>query len=228
MILIATSFIALFVHLGFWQLARAEEKKALVSAYERQAKQAPIVWDHKKPYPEQYQKLKLQGIYLAHQFFLDNQHMQHKFGFHILSPLLMDDGTVVVIDRGWVPGDPTRRSLPSIQIPTGKHWLEGFVYYPSKNKWLQGPTVEERQPNATILEWIDIKKLSQVLQKRVYPFIIRLDKAGAYGFVREWTIVSMPAHRHLGYAVQWFALALVVFILFVALNLKKQGGETNA
>jgi surfeit locus 1 family protein len=59
------------------------------------------------------------------------------------------------------------------------------------------------------------------LQKKVYPFIIRLDKQDAYGFVREWAIVSMPPQRHFAYAAQWFAMAGVILILFVALNVKR-------
>jgi rRNA large subunit m3Psi methyltransferase RlmH len=76
-----------------------------------------------------------------------------------------------------------------------------------------------------ILEQLDTKLLSQILQKKVYPFIMRLDKQEAHGFVREWAIVSMPPQRHLAYALQWFAMALVILIIFVALNLKKKNEE---
>lgn len=72
-----------------------------------------------------------------------------------------------------------------------------------------------------ILERLDTQLISQVLQKSVSPFIIRLDKQDANGFVREWATVSMPPQRHLAYALQWFVMALVVLIIFVALNLKK-------
>ena len=60
------------------------------------------------------------------------------------------------------------------------------------------------------------------MQKAVYPFIIRLDKQDTYGFVREWETVSMLPARHLAYALQWFAMAFVILIIFVALNLKKK------
>ncbi|MDI1352426.1 MAG: SURF1 family protein, partial [bacterium] len=74
----------------------------------------------------------------------------------------------------------------------------------------------------TIVESLDPKLVHQILQKKVYPFIIRLDKQDANGFVREWAIVSMPPQRHLAYAVQWFAMAFVILIIFVALNLKNE------
>jgi surfeit locus 1 family protein len=45
--------------------------------------------------------------------------------------------------------------------------------------------------------------------------------------VREWKTVAMPPQRHLAYALQWFVMALVVLIIFVALNLKKKNEETS-
>ena len=50
---------------------------------------------------------------------------------------------------------------------------------------------------------------------------MRLSTDESSGFVREWAIVSMPPVRHVGYAVQWFAMALAILILFIALNVKK-------
>ncbi|WP_019216188.1 SURF1 family cytochrome oxidase biogenesis protein [Legionella tunisiensis] len=59
------------------------------------------------------------------------------------------------------------------------------------------------------------------MHKSVYPFIIRLDKSEADSYVREWAVVAMPPERHYAYALQWFAIAFVILILFIALNLKK-------
>ncbi|WP_274544559.1 SURF1 family cytochrome oxidase biogenesis protein [Legionella oakridgensis] len=73
-----------------------------------------------------------------------------------------------------------------------------------------------------VIEWIDTKIISQFLHKSVYPFIIRLDKKEANGFIRAWDIVSMPPQRHYAYAFQWFAIALVIFVLFISLNSKKR------
>lgn len=222
MIVLAMIFISLFIRLGFWQIERSEEKVQMIAAEEALAKQEPIVWDMSQSVPEQYQRIIVRGTYLPKFFLLDNQHHQHQFGYDVLSPLQLTDGTVVMVDRGWVPGESTRRSFPEIHTPQGLLKIQGSAYYPAKNQWILGPGTEEKEGGITILELINAKLLSQLLQKEVYPFIIRLDKQDAYGFVREWAIVSMPPQRHLAYALQWFAMALVILIIFVALNLKKK------
>lgn len=221
MLVLATFFISTFVGLGLWQIQRADEKTKMIVAQEALAKQDPLIWEPGQKLPEQYQKIRLQGIYLPELFLLDNQHYQHQFGYDVISPLLLDDGSVVMVDRGWVSGDITRRIFPKVQIPHGSFKMLGTVYFPSKKQWVLGPRFEKKENKLTILELIDEEILKQILQKKVYPFIIRLDSSEPFGFVREWEIVSMPPQRHFAYAIQWFAMALVILIIFVALNLKK-------
>lgn len=220
-VVLAMVFMALFVRLGFWQMQRADEKTRMLIAKAEQAKQAPVTWIGDKQLPKQYQQVRLTGHYLPKVFLLDNQHHDHQFGFDVLTPFELSNKKVVLVDRGWVAGDSMRQSFPNVEIPKGVLQLQGAVYFPSTNNWVLGPDFEEKENKITILERINTKFITQILQKSVYPFIIRLDKDQAYGFIREWAVVSMPPQRHLAYALQWFAMALVILIIFVALNLKK-------
>ncbi len=222
MTLLALCFILLFLRLGFWQIQRAHEKEKMLANYAARLHQMPVHWGPDKPFPEQYQNISVSGHYLPDVFLLDNQHYQHQFGYHVLSPLLLDNGEVIMFDRGWIRGDPTRQQFPDLQTLQTTMHLKGSAYYPTVTGWALGPMLEKKGKHLTIVEQIDTKKLSQILQKRVYPFIIRLDKAQAHGFVRDWAVVSMPPERHLAYALQWFSMALVILIIFIALNLKKK------
>ena len=222
MIILTLVFVLLFTRLGFWQIQRAQQKEEMLAAQASLAQQKTIMWHEGQPLPVQYQHLILQGYYLSTVFLLDNQHQQHQFGYNVLSPLLLGDGSVVMIDRGWMLGDSTRRSFPHVDTPKHLVKVQGSAYFPSSKQWVLGPSWEEQGKNLTIIELLDAKMLSQLLQKKVYPFIIRLDKEDGHGFVREWAIVSMPPQRHLAYALQWFAMALVIAIIFIALNLKKK------
>lgn len=227
MIILTVVFFSLFVKLGFWQIQRAEEKEAMLSMKESFALKEPLQWNETMKLPQHYEHIKVYGTYLPQLFLLDNQHHQHQFGYDVLSPLLLSNGRVVLIDRGFIAADVTRVTVPQIKIPEGRIEINGSTYHPEKNPWTLGDKFEQKTQNTTIIEVFDAKILNQLLQKKVYPFIIRLDKDNPNGFVREWATVSMPPQRHLAYALQWFVMAFVVLILFVVLNLKKKNEKNK-
>lgn len=222
MSLIAFISILLFTRLGFWQLQRGEEKKHMLAAHHAFANQAPIAWQPSSESPAQYQQIVVHGQFLPQVLLFDNQHHQHQFGYHVISPLAVSNGHVILVDRGWLAGDVTRQTYPVIDSPAGFVNVLGQAYYPSTKNWVLGQSLEKKQANLAIVELIDTQLISQFLHKSVYPFIIRLGKDEAKGFVREWAIVAMPPERHNAYAFQWFAIAFVIFILFVVLNIKKK------
>jgi surfeit locus 1 family protein len=222
MFLLTVFSIAFFMRLGFWQLHRAEEKNQILASQASMERQRPQPWRSEDPLPKPYQPLQITGTFDALVFLLDNQHHDHRFGYNVFSSLLLEDNTRILVDRGWVEGDPSRNSLPIIFVPQKKLTLIGTVYYPSTKGVLLGDVVEKIEPNLAVIESLDLLTLRQLLHNNLYPFIIRLDKREAYGFTREWAVVSMPPQRHYAYALQWFSFALVVLILFISLNLKKK------
>lgn len=222
MSIFAICMILLFIRLGFWQLHRAEEKINMVNAHSALADQKPILWQEGSTLPAQYQQFRVQGQFLQKTLLLDNQHYHHQFGYHAVSPFVLSNGNVILIDRGWLPGDPTRQIFPPVESPRNIITLQGSAYYPSEKNWQLGQVFENDSANYVVIELIDTKLISQFLHKSVYPFIMRLGKDEANGYIREWTVVAMPPKRHYAYAVQWFAMALVILIIFIVLNCKKK------
>lgn len=221
--ILAAFFCLLFVQLGLWQLKRADEKKQMLESQHRLLLQAPIDFPLASADSLiQYQPVHVQGHFLNITLLLDNQHYQHQFGYNVISPLMLAGGKVVLIDRGWVAAGSNREELPEITIPLGPLDIEGSVYYPSQKSWSLGAFFDKKQANNVVIELIDARIISQFLHKSVYPFIIRMRAEAPNGFIREWQVVSMLPERHNGYAVQWFAMALVIVILFIVLNIKKK------
>lgn len=221
--LVLTAFL---MSLGFWQLHRAEEKKELLRLAKSQALIAASVWHAGMAAPDLFQRLVLHGHYLPYTLLLDNQHWQHQWGYHVLNPLEVATGQVVLVDRGWVAGDMQRSRLPAVEIPAGVVPIQGQAYYPSSKGFVLGDVVEPHGVSLAVIERVDTRIISNLLHKKVYPFIIRLDKQAHFGYVRDWPIVSMSPQRHYAYAVQWFAMAFVLVVIYLALNLKK--AEKNA
>jgi surfeit locus 1 family protein len=194
----------------------------MLSKHHALQQQVPHVWKPGHAYPLQYQPMSVQGHVLPMIILQDNQHYQHQFGYHVLSPLLVAPGNVLLVDRGWVVGDVTRRTFPAIDPLNEAINIRGSAYYPSKKSWVLGQSMEKIQNNMVVVELIDTQLLSQFLHKSVYPFIIRLGKLEKHGFTRQWAVVAMPPERHYGYALQWFAMAAIVVILMLVLNIRKK------
>lgn len=222
MFFLACLVAGLFMRLGFWQLQRAEEKRNMLATQHAMTIQKPVSWKISDSMPEQYQLLKIEGKFLPPILLLDNQHIHHQFGYDVISPLLLADGRVVLVDRGWVSGDVSRQTFPEVSLSTGTIKLVGSVFYPSSKTWVLGPSLEQIKSDLAIIELFDMSLISQFLHKSVYPFIIRLGREEQNGFTRKWPVVAMLPERHVAYALQWFALALVVVILFVVHNMKKK------
>lgn len=225
MSLLALLSISLFMCLGIWQIMRAHEKEHMLTDQNMLSNYTPILWQPGSSFPLQYQQIAIKGYFLPQILLLDNQHFRHQFGYNVLSPLVLSDNRVVLVDRGWVEGDITRRTFPQIHDEKLQKSIikqRGSAYYPSVKNWRLGPIFEKKQANLAIVELIDTKLFSQILHKSVYPFIIRLNKEEPNGFEREWGVVAMSPQRHYGYALQWFVMGLVIIILYVALNCKKK------
>lgn len=213
--------VVILMSLGHWQMMRAQEKRDMLSLAKMQARRSPVSWQMGTKTPVAYEALTIQGHYLPMVLLLDNQHHEHQFGYDIISPVILLDQSVILVDRGWVPADMTRQHLPDVNVPNQLQTLTGYAYYPSSKHWLLGPAFEERTANTTIIEMIDTVLIGKILHKSVYPFIIRLNSDEANGYIRQWPIVSMSPNRHIGYAIQWYVMALIVLGLFVGLNVKK-------
>ncbi len=218
---LAAAAILFFTRLGFWQLHRAEEKTQMLTAQARLAKGKPMKWKAGMAMPGQYQRITVVGTFMPEIMLLDNQHYQHQFGYNVLTPLLLASGNILLVDRGWIAGDITRQRFPDPSVPAAEIQVRGTAYYPSAKHWVLGEEIERKRPNLTIIERINTPLIGHFLHKKVYPFIIRLDKEEAHGYIREWPVVAMSPERHYAYALQWFAIAFVVFLLFIILNIKK-------
>lgn len=227
MSLLALMAILLFTRLGFWQIQRAVEKKQMISAHRALAKHAPVSWQPSNELPIQYQPITVEGHFLSDVLLLDNQHYQHQFGYHVISPFVLANQHVILVDRGWIAGDVTRQTLPVIDLLMDFRTIVGSVYYPSEKNWLLGQLIEKEQANVAIVELIDTQLIGQFLHKSVYPFIIRERAQEVGGYVREWAVVAMPPQRHYAYALQWFAMALVILIIFIALNITTKKKHEN-
>lgn len=230
--------VALFSWLGVWQIHRADEKRSMLAHFATMRDMPPVWLKETEIQPiENYQPIMIEGAYDNRSiFFLDNQFYQHQVGYEVIEPFVSTSGKMILVSRGWVKASQDRQQLPEISFPQGKKMIRGTAYFPSKSLIILGSNVDELNNHSDWpkrIEKLDIAEIKTQLEKKsgkdmaIYPFILRLDSKDADGFVRDWPIVAMPPVKHIGYAVQWFAMAAAVLIIFVVLNVKKIDAKNN-
>lgn len=216
--------IGLFVFLGFWQIQRGVEKREMLANFSAKKSRTAVFWGGGVKPPEQYQKILVKGHFLSQVFLLDNQYRNHQFGYDYIQALLLENGKVVLIDRGWFirQNGRSRRDmfLPKLEFVNESNVkITGTVYYPSSKGFVLGDPYEKISKKVTIIEVQDTVLISKLLHKSVYPFIIR-ENANSNTFLQEWPVVAMMPSRHYAYALQWFGLAITLIIIGIVLKRK--------
>jgi surfeit locus 1 family protein len=105
----------LFVVLGHWQWGRAGQKTALWAEFERGAAQVVPLGARTTTDLPRYSRVRVEGRWEPQrQFLLDNRTHDGRAGYEVLTPLWLDDGRVVLVNRGWVPFAGYRERLPDV------------------------------------------------------------------------------------------------------------------
>lgn len=207
-----------FAALGNWQLGRADEKRALAADFRRQ--DAATELPPSGAAVGRYQRVVARGSYDgARQFLLDNRSRAGAAGIEVLTPLLLGDGTAVLVNRGWLPFGADRRRLPEVAVDTGPRRVTGrFSELPRAPVELAAPP-SSRWPR--LVNYPKAAELAAMLGRELRPGMILLDPGEPDGYARDWQLAGTTPERHLGYAVQWFALAATAAAIWIALSLKR-------
>ena len=224
--LVTLLLLPMLVGLGLWQLERAAWKQGLVDAHEASTQLAPVDLDWLLESGElaAFRPMRLRGQYdLAHQLLLDNRTYRGHAGYHVLTPLqLADGGSVVLVNRGWVPTGLDRAVLPELPGPAGPVVIEAVTSLPPEKLFRLGDVEERNEDWPKVVQQRDMARLEQLLGTRLLPVILLLDESNEYGFVREWQpVYGVTPDKHRAYAMQWFTLALVLLLIYIGVNSKR-------
>ena len=214
---------ALLLNLGFWQLDRASEKSALEARWEaRSALPAVKPWTilagAETSNAEQWadRAVRWEARFRPQAYLLlDNRIYQGRVGYHLIA-LAEAEGLLIPVNLGWLPGDPSRRTLPEPVLSAEPTVIEGRVFVPSgKPLLMQTPAPPERLPAVVqTLYWDQwSNSLSALTQQTVLPFEIRIRPDSPSALVAEWPVVNQSPSKHIGYALQWFAMAAVLAVI---------------
>ncbi len=217
--LLCLFFFSVFCILGTWQLYRFSFKKELVTTYQQRLSSTPEAFENvqsKNPSSIQFQPVLVTGQYLNNLTILQqNKHHDDKVGYEVLTPFqIPGQAKLLLVDRGWLENkNDLLDALASTQI------IKGYIKLLNEYQFILGENFLQTTP--LILQRIDISEISKELNKDFYPYVLRLDATQIRGFARDWVIVTGLPQRHLAYAIQWFAMALVLLIGYLCFSCER-------
>lgn len=218
------------LYLGFWQLDRAEEKRAL--ALRNAQRQDMVALSHSELFKPLSQtvlsasglaeladrKVSVAGYLNPKDYVLiDNRINNGRFGYEVVVLIATEEGRVPV-NLGWIAGDSARRSIPEPNLTEGEVQLAGRVYIPTSTAYLLEPQAPPAGFPAVVQNYDAgnfAPALSQRINQTVLPVLVRIASEDPLAFSANWAVINQSPEKHTGYAVQWFTMAGVLLLAFI-------------
>ena len=212
------------VSLGFWQLDRMTQKQHRLNSIAQKNTETPIhpfsvagQWQDVRDVPVRFHGIVEGGRVIL----LDNQIIKGRAGYDVIIPVLTR-GREILVNLGWIAAPRSRDELPELTLPQGEIVIEGVLSQPGNN-----PLISETQTQFNqfplVIQQLDIAELNQRWQADLPDMVVeRLrSEPQASEFINHWQPVVMSPEKHLGYAVQWFGLAIAAIVIFVSVLFRR-------
>jgi surfeit locus 1 family protein len=208
----------ILISLGVWQWQRAAEKHALELAYDEQQAQPPISLNGSNiSVLTDFHRVMAQGQFdHEHTWLLDNKQREGRVGYEVVTPFELEDGGLILVNRGWLVGSSERQVLPVIPAVEGPQTLFGTWIAASQHPLLDGRSLDKSWPR--IVMAIDPAAMEQQLGQPLAERYLLLDESSPGALITAAPIVNTSSAKHLGYAFQWFGMALALVIWFIVAN----------
>jgi surfeit locus 1 family protein len=217
--------IAVFVVAGAWQQGRLQEKDALRAQFDATTGAAPVAlssFPDAADWPAlRYRPVVATGEYDARrQVFVDNRVHDGRAGYHVITPLVVFAGRIVLINRGWIAQGASRAALPEAAPPAGTVTVIGRIAIPSAG-FIE---LAKDAQNGPVWQNLDPARFSAATGVAVLPIVIEATRAPSPddGLVRDWPAPDFGVEKHRIYMVQWYAFAALALVLWLAFNLRRR------
>jgi surfeit locus 1 family protein len=222
--LLTIVLIAFLISLGRWQLRRAEEKRVLFESFAA-GTDATLSIDLSTPPLRRYQHLEALGHYdQTRQILVDNMFDGERVGYYVITPFALNGGGWLLVNRGWVPLRGSRAERPAIPVAGDERRVRGRADHMPSPGIQMGTKAELKPPYPIVASFPTREELARLLGESSWTAatdLVLLDPSEPDGYVRNWTAPGFPPVRHIAYAVQWFALALTLAVIYLVTNTRR-------
>ncbi|MFF0487147.1 SURF1 family protein [Streptomyces sp. NPDC004435] len=236
--LVALVLIPAMIELGFWQFHRHERRVAQNALIEDNLKAAPVAVEeltspgHVVPRADYWRRVTATGTFdTAHEVVVRRRtSADERVGAHVLTPLVLKDGAVVLVNRGWVPAAANQRDYPEVPpAPKGEVTVTGRLKA-DETTGASGIKDLKGLPDRQVM-LISSAQQAELIGREVLGGYVEQTEPEPAGDSPEQ--IPEPDHdsigAHMAYAVQWWLFAAGVPVGWIVLvRREKRDRETAA
>ncbi|HEX4857621.1 MAG TPA: SURF1 family protein [Usitatibacteraceae bacterium] len=216
--------IACTLPLGNWQRSRADEKRMRLAEIEQRAKErAVVVSTGTRDEALSHRRARATGTFDASlQFYVDNRVARGQAGFHVVTPLRLEDGAVMLVNRGWIARDHAYPRAPRVPVPPGLQTVTGVLTIPGRGfVELSGDVID-----GEVWQNLDIGRFRALRRVDVLPFVLAADAADPSLLPVEYR-PEVSAEKHMEYMLTWYSLATLTGVLWFVFSFRQAGTDAK-
>lgn len=209
LVLISGALLAIFfVGLGVWQIERLVWKRDLIDRVQTHLSAEPVPLDtvfDLAPKDQEYRRVQVSGVFDHSAETFTKAVTELGGGYWVITPLRVDDGQTVLINRGFVPPDRRDQTTRQDGLVDGPVTVTGLVRLSEPD----GGFLRDNDPQADLWYSRDLAAITRARALGPTASIFVDAEASVASPVGGLTVVKFR-NIHLIYAVTWFALAVLV------------------
>jgi surfeit locus 1 family protein len=207
---------------GLWQWERLQQVREHNALTEERMAAEPVQLEEivgTDPDTEalEYRRVTATGTFRADEEVVQrNQSYQGNQGLYVLTPLELDDGTPVLVQRGWVPSGFDDPPLAQAPPPAGRVEVTGLLE-PSVDQ----PGFGAQDPEEGTLQRVfhaDTTRLDRQVEGELFPMVLRLQEPAPADGELPLPVgdPELDEANHFSYAMQWYSFALLALVTYGA------------
>ena len=221
----------ILIGLGTWQVQRLHWKEDQIVLRQERSQGPGIALPNGFPDPLaiEFTRVKLAGTFLHDQeFYLGARTENGRVGLNIVTPFVLDDGRVILFNRGWVPEnkrDPATRAEGQLE---GEVEIEGLL---RTDGWKGVDFAKPpNSPEKRFYFWLDLPVMAGYVDTpiitEVYADAVASDIPGGLPIGGQTRI--QLTNDHLQYAVTWYAFAVILLVIYFLFHYRPEDDASEA
>lgn len=212
----------LILKLAFWQVERLAWKRDIISAldavYALDATAIPLSFEDGENILSEdvfFRRGTLTGEFVSHKvLFLGPRQRDGMNGYHVLALFRVENGQIILVNRGWVPDGLANNDYISTSFPEALVHLTGLIRQPEKSHFFSPANV----PQQNLWFGYNMKQFATYMGVDALPDVVFYveemdgsDLEYPSAFVEKW----YPRNEHFQYMVFWFSMSAVFCLIYV-------------